>query len=177
MQLALNLPNPLAARQALFLSTDGQPFTTSRAVAERFGKHHKNVLRAIETLLADIPDAEFSRLNFEPRNYTDERGKTYPEYHLTHNGFAFLAMRFTGKEAMAWQIAFLQSFNAMEAELTARTARYAVALDAIKPSLRPTVEGTEAGQSRAAIGAALGKSPAAITYHRRCARRLGLLAA
>ena len=177
MQLALNLPNPLAARESLFLSTDGQPFTTSRAVAERFGKKHKNVLRAIENLLAEIPDPDFSRLNFEPRNYIDERGKTYPEYRLTHDGFAFLAMRFTGKEAMAWQIAFLEAFNALEAELAARTARFATALDHVRPFLRPIVETTERGFNRAEIGLLLDKSPASITYHRRAARRLGLLAA
>ena len=188
MQLALNLPNPLAAREALFLSTDGQRFTTSRAVAEHFGKKHKNVLRAIENLLADCPDPAFHRLNFEPMIYLDTAGKgarrEQREYRLTHDGFAFLAMRFTGTEAMAWQVAFLQAFNAFEvelqatkAELHARTARYAAALDQVRPMLRPVVECTEAGYSRADIAAPLGKSPASITYHRRTARRLGLLAA
>lgn len=175
MQLTLNMPNPLAARQALFLSTDGQPFTTSRAVAERFDKRHKNVLRSIESLLAESPDPEFSRLNFEPRNYLDERGKTYPEYVLTHDAFALLAMSFTGPEALAWKIAFLQAFNALEAELHARTQRFATALDAVRPALRPIVEGTELGQSRSDIAGPLGKSANAITYHRRTARRLGLL--
>lgn len=175
MQLTLNMPNPLAARQALFLSTDGQPFTTSRAVAERFDKKHKNVLRSIESLLAESPDPEFSRLNFEPRNYLDERGKTYPEYVLTHDAFALLAMSFTGPEALAWKIAFLQAFNALEAELSAKTERFAAALDAVRPALRPIVEGTELGQSRSEIAGQLGKSTNAITYHRRAARRLGLL--
>lgn len=177
MQLPLNLPNPLAARESLFLSTDGQPFTISRAVAERFGKRHKNVLRDIENLLAAMPDPEFGRLNFEPSSYLNEQQKQQPEYRLTHDGFALLAMGFTGRDALAWKVAFLQAFNALEAELIARTARYAVALDTLKPNLRPTVEGTEAGQSRAAIGATLGKSTGAVSYHRRCARRLGLLAA
>lgn len=181
MQLALNLPNPLAARAALFLSTHGQPFTTSRAVAERFGKTHKNVLRDIEKLIAAMPDPEFSRLNFELRKYqyTTARNqlREAPEYRLTHDGFAFLAMRFTGTEAMAWQIAFLQAFNALEAELRAKTERFAHALDQVRPMLRPVVEATEAGYSRTDIAAPLGKSPASITYHRRSARRLGLLAA
>ena len=179
MQLTLNLPNPLAARQALFLSTDGQPFTTSRAVAERFGKTHKDVLRAIENLLAAMPDPEFSRRNFAPRKYqyTTARNqlREAPEYHLTHAGFAFLAMRFTGREAMAWQIAFLQAFNALEAEAVARTTRFANALDQVRPMLRPVVECTEAGYSRAEIARPLGKSPASISYHRRAARALGLL--
>jgi Rha family phage regulatory protein len=177
MQLALNLPNPLAARAALFLSTDGQPFTTSRAVAERFGKRHKDVLKAINNLLAALPDPEFGRRNFAPSSYLNEQNKVQPEYRLTHDGFAFLAMRFTGAEAMAWQIAFLQAFNALEAELHAKTERFAHALDQVRPMLRPVVEATEAGRSRADIAEPLGKSPASITYHRRNARRLGLLAA
>lgn len=181
MQLALHLPNPLAAREVLFLSTDGQPFTTSRAVAERFGKNHRDVLRAIENLIANCPDPEFHRRNFAPVMYASEQGKgaiqMRPEYRLTHDGFAFLAMRFTGTEAMAWQIAFLQAFNALEVELRTKTERFAAALDQVRPMLRPVVECTEAGYSRADIAAPLGKSTASITYHRRTARRLGLLAA
>lgn len=139
MQLTLNLPNPLAARQALFLSTDGQPFTTSRAVAERFGKRHKDVLKAIKSLLAEMPDPEFGRRNFAPSSYLNEQSKEQPEYRLTHDGFALLAMGFTGREALAWKIAFLQAFNALEAELHARTARFATALDQVRPMLRPVV--------------------------------------
>lgn len=179
MQLTLNLPNPLAAREALFLSTDGQPFTTSRAVAERFGKRHKDVLRAIDNLLADCPDPEFHRRNFAPMTYLDEAGKgarrEQREYHLTHDGFALLAMGFTGRDALAWKIAFLQAFNALEAEAVARTTRFAHALDQVRPMLRPVVECTEAGCSRAEIARPLGKSPASISYHRRAARALGLL--
>lgn len=174
-QQALNLPNPLAARESLFMNTAGQPYTTSRAVAERFGKQHKDVLRAIKNLLTEMPEPEFGRRNFAPSSYLNEQNKPQPEYHLTHDGFAFLAMRFTGAEAMAWQIAFLEAFNALEAELRAREARYARALDQVRPALRPVVEGTEHGQSRRDIGDRLGKSPSAITYHRRSARRLGLL--
>lgn len=180
MQLALNLPNPLAARESLFLHHD-QPFTTSRAVAERFGKQHKDVLKAIKKLIADCPDPEFHRRNFAPVTYLDKAGKgarrTQPEYRLTHNGFAILAMGFTGADALAWKIAFLEAFNALEAELAARTARYAAALDQLRPCLRPVVEATEQGKSRADIAAPLGKSANSISYHRRSARRLGLLAA
>ncbi|MEG1971138.1 MAG: Rha family transcriptional regulator, partial [Burkholderiaceae bacterium] len=159
----------------LFLSTDGHAFTTSRAVAERFGKRHKNVLRDIEKLLAELPDPEFGRLNFEPSSYLNDQKKPQPEYRLTHDGFAFLAMRFTGRDAMAWQIAFLGAFNALEAELIARTTLYAHALDQVRPNLRPVAEATRQGLNRTAIAAPLGKSTAAITYHRRVARRLGLL--
>jgi len=177
MQLALHLPNPLAAREVLFLSTDGQPFThvprRRRALrqAARHGpaRHQESSRR---TARSGVRTPQFCGVLL-----LNEQNKPQPEYRLTHDGFAFLAMRFTGAEAMAWQIAFLQAFNAIEAELRAKTERFAHALDQVRPMLRPVVECTEAGYSRADIAAPLGKSPAAITYHRRAARRLGLLAA
>lgn len=176
-QLTLPLPNPLAAREALFLSTDGQPFTTSRAVAERFGKLHKDVLKAIENLLLQMPDPEFGRRNFAPSSYLNAQRKAQPEYRLTHDGFAFLAMRFTGRDAMAWQIAFLQAFNAMEAELQRLASAKAHALDVLRPCLQPVIDGDRVGANRALIARRLGKSLGAVSYHRRVARRLGLLAA
>lgn len=168
--------------ETLLVNLDhGHTFTTSRKVAEHFGKNHQHVLRSIKALLAEIsrsnfglPDS-FDRLNFEPMSYTDKRGKTYLEYHLSRDAFSLLAMGFTGKEALVWKIKFLEAFNAMETELHARTARFAAALDQVRPALRPVVEGTQDGLSRTAIAAPLGKSCAAVTYHRKAARRLGLL--
>lgn len=175
MQLALNLPNPLAARQSLFIDHD-QPFTTSRAVAECFGKNHKDVLRTIKNLLADSPDPEFNRRNFAPVTYLDAKGEARPEYRLTHDGFALLAMRFTGSEALAWQIAFLSAFNALEAELKSRVEREAHALYRLRPHWRPIIDGTETGRTRLEICAATGhRSPGTITANRRRMRAAGLL--
>lgn len=89
----------MAARQSLFLTTDGQPFTTSRAVAERFGKRHADVLRTIEKLCAEIPDPAFAQRNFAFSEYADTTGRRLPEYRLSHDGFALLAMGFTGRSA------------------------------------------------------------------------------
>lgn len=181
MQTHLNLPSPLAARQSLFLSTHGQPFTTSRAVAERFGKLHKNVVRDIEKLLADMPNPEFSRLNFELRMFSYRTGKGQlrqaPEYRLTHDGFALLAMGFTGRDAMAWKVAFLQAFNAMEAELHRLHTAKAAALDVLRPCLQPVIDGQRVGANRALVARRLNKSLGAVSYHRRVARQLGLLPA
>lgn len=90
----------------------GQPVTTSRRVAERFGKEHKNVLQAIKRLLPDLPD-DFGRLNFEPIEYTDDQNRRQPEYRLTQDGFLMLAMGFTGREAARWRAEFIKAFNAM----------------------------------------------------------------
>lgn len=89
---------------------DGQMFTTSLIVAEAFEKEHKNVLRDIENLECS---ERFNQLNFEPVEYKDAKGEMRPAYRLTRDGFAFLAMGFTGKKAAAWKEKFLEAFNAM----------------------------------------------------------------
>lgn len=174
-QLTLALPNPLAAREALFLSTNGEPYTTSRAVAERFGKLHKDVLKAIENLLTNMPDPEFGRRNFAPSSYINAQRKAQPEYRLTHDGFALLAMGFSGRDALAWKVAFLQAFNAIEAELHRLQDAKAKALDVLRPSLQPVIDGERVGANRALIARYMGKSVGAVSYHRRQARRLGLI--
>lgn len=94
----------------------GQITATSLQVAEHFGKRHTHVLRSIRNLQVS---EEFSRLNFGPRDYFDERGKVQPMYDITRDGFAMLAMGFTGKEAARWKEAYISKFNAMEAKLRA----------------------------------------------------------
>lgn len=54
------------------------------------------MLRSIRDL--DCSES-FSRYNFVPSNYEDGRGKEYPEYLITRDGFSFLAMGFTGAKA------------------------------------------------------------------------------
>ena len=99
--------------------TNGKPTTTSLQVAERFGKLHKNVLQSIEQL--ECPE-DFNRLNFQPIARTDDRNRIQPAYAITKDGFMFLAMGFTGKEAAAWKVRFIEAFNAMEAQLLASAA-------------------------------------------------------
>ncbi|HCE6649457.1 TPA: Rha family transcriptional regulator [Pseudomonas aeruginosa] len=92
----------------------GRPTTTSVVVAQVFGKQHKDVLRAIRGL--DCP-AEFTERNFALSEFTDPTGRKLPMYRMTRDGFTFLCMGFTGKEAARWKIAYLEAFNRMEAEL------------------------------------------------------------
>lgn len=96
---------------------DGKMFTTSLIVAQAFEKEHFNVLRDIEKLECS---EKFNALNFEAVEYKDAKGEMRPAYRLTRDGFAFLAMGFTGKKAAAWKEKFLEAFNAMEAALLAR---------------------------------------------------------
>ena len=113
---------------------DGQITTTSNQVAEHFGKRHKNVMQAIANLDCS---PEFTRLNFQPSEYTDSTGRKLPAYRLTRDGFVFLAMGFTGKDAAQWKEAYITAFNKMEAELLARTTRPtnpAIDYDRISPA-------------------------------------------
>ena len=77
---------------------NGQVVVSSRVVAERFGKQHKDVLESIRNLEAQMSTAEFSAL-FIPNIYKASNGKMNPEYLMTRDGFTLLAMGFTGQEA------------------------------------------------------------------------------
>ena len=104
---------------------DGRPTTTSLVVAQVFGKPHKDVLAKIRSL--DCPH-EFTERNFSLSEFTDPTGRKLPMYRMTRDGFTFLCMGFTGKEAARWKIAYLEAFNRMEAELQQRnTEQYSEA--------------------------------------------------
>ncbi len=74
----------------------GELTATSLMIAEKFGKDHKNVLRAIEKV--DCSE-KFSRLNFEPCSYTNNNNRQMPMYRVTRDGFVYLVTGFTGKKA------------------------------------------------------------------------------
>ena len=83
---------------------NGIPTTTSLVIAQAFEKNHFDVLKAIKNLECS-------------QNFTDSTGRKLPMYQITRDGFAFLAMGFTGKKAAAWKERFLEAFNTMEAAL------------------------------------------------------------
>lgn len=167
--------NDLFPETLLVEAREGNIYTTSRKVAEHFGKRHKNVLQSIEKLLAELSDPAFIGLNFQPNEYTDTIGRSLPEYLLTHDGFALLAMGFTGKSALAWKVKFLAAFRNMERQLAAVKEREAAALYAIRPRWKPIMEHPE--MRRLALIELTGhKSPGSITACRRRMRQVGLVA-
>lgn len=89
-------------------------------MAEHFGKTHKSVLRAMRNLECS---ADFRGRNFAPIQIDVDFGmgrtRQDPAYRMTRDGFVFLAMGFTGKEAAQWKEAYIDTFNRMEAALTA----------------------------------------------------------
>ncbi|BCG46833.1 Phage antirepressor [Citrifermentans bremense] len=91
-----------------------QAVTSSLTVANVFRKQHKDVIRAIDNLVADLENEGISQRNFAPREYTDERGKTWPMYEMNRDGFSLLAMGFTGKKALGFKLKYIDAFNHME---------------------------------------------------------------
>lgn len=93
------------------LNETGNATTTSRKIAETFGKQHAHVLRDIQNLECS---KEFNESNFGLVNYKDQKGELRPEYLITRDGFSFLAMGFTGKKASEFKEMYIKAFNAME---------------------------------------------------------------
>lgn len=97
---------------------NGHATTTSNQIAEHFSKRHDTVLRAIRSLECS---PEYHLRNFAEVFHEVEGGQgatvKYPAYTITRDGFVFLAMGFTGKEAAQWKEAYIEAFNAMETAL------------------------------------------------------------
>lgn len=62
---------------------NNQVVVSSRQVAEKFGKLHKDVLENIRQILV----AEFSAAKFFQETTFENRGKQYPEYLMNRDGF------------------------------------------------------------------------------------------
>lgn len=92
--------------------------TTSRAVAEQFGKAHKNVLRDIQRIIEQLENSEsgreFSQSNFGSAFYQDSMNRKKPMYLLTRDALTLLVMCSSGEKA---EVAYINAFNRMEALL------------------------------------------------------------
>ncbi|WP_245911712.1 Rha family transcriptional regulator [Malikia granosa] len=109
------------AASPLLTVVDGQATTTSLDIARHFDKRHDDVLRAIRNLLAQLP-AERAR-NFAETLFEvpgpNGAVRQEPVYRITRDGFTLLGMGFTGDRALAFKLAYIDAFNAMEAKLRA----------------------------------------------------------
>lgn len=91
---------------------NNQVVTSSRTVAEVFGKNHYDVLESIE----NITKTENSVLAFFYKStyQVDGNFKKYPEYLMNRDGLSLLVMGFTGTKALKWKLEYIKAFNEME---------------------------------------------------------------
>lgn len=106
--------------QNAFRVVEGRPVTSSRIVAEYFGKRHSDVVRAIQTIITQKPDLQASR-NFAQWSEEVEIGsgakRAVTCFWMDQKGFSILAMGFTGSKALDFKCAFYDEFERMEQQL------------------------------------------------------------
>ena len=123
----------------IFLTNEnGQIVTSSRDVAEKFGKKHAEVLYAIEGRVAwdKTKGKNVVKHNgllmgghdqllkmFMKNEYIDSKGRTQYEYLMNRDGFSLLVMGFSGKEALEWKLKYIEAFNKMEETLRNQSAK------------------------------------------------------
>lgn len=101
--------------EKLVMINGNKVFVTSNLVSDKFNKAHRSVLRNIRSIIESHPD--FGMHNFVRTSYTTNQNKTHECFEMTRDGFAMLAMGFTGSEANSWKIKYIEAFNKMESAL------------------------------------------------------------
>jgi len=96
---------------SLVKNNNGELMTTSKLIADVFGKAHRDVIRALENI--ECSD-EFRHANFAQSSYTSPQNKVIKCFNVTRDGFTFLCMGFTGKKAAEWKEKYIKAFNEME---------------------------------------------------------------
>lgn len=112
LNFSTEVQNQLIEISNRFHNSDNQAeaTTTSLKVAKYFQRNHRDVLRALRELECS---AEFSVRNFALTEYIDTQGKPRPMYEMTKNGFVFLVMGFTGKQAALFKESYIAAFDEM----------------------------------------------------------------
>ena len=90
---------------------NNQAVVSSRQIAERFGKEHRNILANIRQA---VQSAEISADWFYQTEYIDSKGRTYPEYLMNEEGFTLIVMGFNTKRAIEWKVKYIQAFKQMK---------------------------------------------------------------
>ncbi|MEN8266463.1 Rha family transcriptional regulator [Acinetobacter baumannii] len=123
----MNMMTTLNLR-ALVTNNNGEPRTTSYAVAQAFGKRHSDVLRSIKNMKCST---KFRERNFAFTLENKKIGNTKRQtgfYQMTERGFMFLVMGFNGEKADAIKEQFIDAFEWMANQLSqvfqSKWARY-----------------------------------------------------
>lgn len=132
---------------------NGQVVVSSRDVAEKFEKQHKDVLETIRLMTAEN-SALLSM--FFLSEYTTVQNKKLPMYLMNRDGFSLLCMGFTGAKALEWKLKYIDAFNKMEKTLTEQSTKPMTAMQMLElqvqvnKELSDRIEAVESNQKRIA---------------------------
>ena len=158
--------------------------TTSTAVAEAFGRRHDHVVRDIRNLLGVLPKdhlPKFGEMVFDAQIGSGAI-RQVAGFWMNRDGFALLAMGFTGRKALEFKLAYIDAFNAMESQLHAGNAdaqrelsRLRAELVAGNPVYSRLARYHTAGLNSAEIGTLMGMHRTTVGVHLRKMAHLGLI--
>jgi Rha family phage regulatory protein len=95
-----------------------------------FDKRHDHLVRDIKALISAVPGG---LPNFGDTPYRDsQNGQTYSQYEMDRDGFALLAMGFTGEKALKFKLAYIAEFNRYEGAFD-RLRRQSTSADTERP--------------------------------------------
>jgi Rha family phage regulatory protein len=139
----------------------GRALVGSRIIAQRFSKQHKDVMKTIRNAISDLQEtsAQFCADHFIESTYKDN-GRTYPEYLLTKDGFTYIVMGFTGKEAAQFKVGYITRFNRMEDYLLNRgeaKSEYKSLMDSVKENTERLTQWTFSNEANMINLIVLGK--------------------
>ena len=98
------------------LNKNEKPTTTSLLIAEKFGKPHNDVLKAIRKTISDCEKNKISLGNISQCSYK-KNGRKFPFFELDRDTFTFVVMSFSGKNALKFKADYIKQFNRMEHKL------------------------------------------------------------
>lgn len=119
-------------KNLVFRGADNQALTNSLLVAEKFGKEHGDVLKAIDAIFAKVPENQckgyFSDTSIEiPQPNGGIRHSRVVV--MNRDGFTLLVMGFTGRKAFQFKLAYIAAFNTMEKVIKEEYARVLYDMD------------------------------------------------
>lgn len=100
----------------LVIMKNEQVVTTSLQVAENFEKNHRDVLAAIDDLKEGVAE-NYADLFWDDSYIHPQNKQPYRMIYMNRDGFALLAMGFTGKKALQFKMEYIQAFNQMEKQI------------------------------------------------------------
>lgn len=99
---------------------NGRAYVDSRQIAADFGKQHRTILRSIGNILSAGDIVPMHSFVQGSEKHARTGNQEHRHFLLDRDGFALLVMGFTGRTSLIWKLRYIEAFNAMERELSAR---------------------------------------------------------
>lgn len=104
-------------KELVFKGESNQVLTNSLLVAEKFGKEHSDVLKAVDSLMCKMSDNQckgyFADTSIEVKQPNGGIRKSRVVV-MNRDGFTLLVMGFTGEKALQFKLEYINAFNKME---------------------------------------------------------------